>query len=234
MHGMSEPQSVTAPAIFPAAAASFALPGPAGKLELATDVPDGADARAGTAIICHPHPQHGGSLRNKVVTMLERSLRESGLATVRFNFRGVGDSEGGYDEGDGESGDLVAVAQWVRKLRPNDALWLAGFSFGAYVALRTARSLAADALLTVAPPVGRWDFAGVATPECPWLVVQGEDDEVVDPQAVFDWVDTLDPKPTLIRMPDTGHFFHRRLMDLRGAVKNAVRDWLPPPAAHEA
>jgi uncharacterized protein len=218
-----------APAGFPDASATFALTGPAGMLEAATAVPEPGQARAGTAVICHPNPQQGGTMRNKVVTMLERSLRESGLATVRFNFRGTGASGGEFDNGDGETGDLVAVAQWVRQVRPDDALWLAGFSFGSYIALRSARSLGADVLITVAPPVDRYEFAELAMPTCPWLVVQGEDDEVVDPQAVFDWVGTLDPKPTLIRMPETGHFFHRRLMDLRGAVKNAVRGWLPPP-----
>jgi alpha/beta superfamily hydrolase len=216
-----------APSGFPDAPATFALPGPAGVLEVATAVSEPDCARAGTAVICHPNPQQGGTMRNKVVTMLERALRESGLATVRFNFRGVGASTGAFDNGDGESGDLVAVAQWVRRVRPGDALWLAGFSFGSYIALRSARSLGADALITVAPPAGRYEFAELAMPTCPWLVVQGEDDEVVDPQGVFDWIETLDPKPTLIRMPETGHFFHRRLMDLRGAVKNAVRAWLP-------
>jgi len=217
-----------APAGFPDAPATFALPGPAGTLEVATAVPEPDQARTGTVVICHPNPQQGGTMRNKVVTMLERSFRESGLATARFNFRGVGASTGEFDHGDGESGDLVAVAQWVRQAQPGDALWLAGFSFGSYIALRSARSLGADALVTVAPPVGRYEFAELAMPNCPWLVVQGEDDEVVDPQGVFDWVETLDPQPTLIRMPETGHFFHRRLMDLRGAVKTAVRPWLPP------
>jgi alpha/beta superfamily hydrolase len=216
-----------APTGFPDRPTTFALPGPAGTLEVATAVPEAECARAGTALICHPNSQQGGTMRNKVVTMVERSLRESGLATVRFNFRGVGASTGAFDNGDGESGDLVAVAQWVRKARPGDALWLAGFSFGSYVALRSARSLGADALVLVAPPAGRYDFGEIAAPGCPWLVVQGEEDEVVDPQSVFDWIEGLDPKPTVVRMPDTGHFFHRRLMDLRGAVKNAVRGWLP-------
>jgi hypothetical protein len=76
--------------------------------------------------------------------------------------------------------------------------------------------------------VGRWDFSTVAMPACPWLIVQGEADEVVEPQAVFDWVETLEHKPELVRMPETSHFFHRRLMDLRGAIKHAVRGWLPP------
>lgn len=223
---MSEPLA-PAPTGFPDRPSTFALPGPAGTLEVATAVPEPECARAGTVVICHPNSQQGGTMRNKVVTMLERGLRESGLATVRFNFRGVGASTGAFDNGDGESGDLVAVAQWVRKSRPGDALWLAGFSFGSYVALRSARSLGADALVLVAPPAGRYDFDEIAAPGCPWLVVQGEEDEVVDPQSVFDWIESLDPKPTLIRMPDTGHFFHRRLMDLRGAVKNAVRGWLP-------
>lgn len=225
---MSEPLP-PAPSGFPASSMRFLLPGPAGSLEVATAVPEPGQARAGIAVICHPNPSQGGTMRNKVVTMLERSLRESGLATVRFNFRGIGASTGEYDDGDGERGDLVAVAQWVRKQCPGDALWLAGFSFGSYVALACARSLAADALITVAPPVGRYEFGEMATPGCPWLVVQGDDDDVVDPQGVFDWIETLDPKPVLVRMPDTGHFFHRRLMDLRGVVKNAVRGWLPPP-----
>lgn len=225
---MSEPL-LPAPAGFPDDPATFALPGPAGVLEVATAVPDSAHARAGTVVICHPNPQQGGTMRNKVVTMLERSLRESGLATVRFNFRGTGASAGTHDNGDGERGDLTAVAQWVRKVHPDDALWLAGFSFGSYVVLCCARSLGADALVAVAPPVDRYECAELATPGCPWLVVQGEDDEVVDPQSVFDWVETRNPKPTLVRMPETGHFFHRRLMDLRGVVKNGVRGWLPPP-----
>lgn len=218
-----------APSAFPDAAATFALPGPAGTLEVATAVPEPDAAREGTAVICHPNPQQGGTLRNKVVTMLERALRECGLATVRFNFRGTGASTGTFDHGDGERGDLTAVAGWVRQVRPGDVLWLAGFSFGSYIVLRSARALGADALITVAPPVGRYEFGELALPTCPWLVVQGEDDEVVDPQGVFDWIESLESKPVLVRMPETGHFFHRRLMDLRGAVKNGVRGWLPPP-----
>lgn len=214
---------------FPERAATFMLTGPAGRLETATDVADRAHARRGTAVICHPHPLQGGTMHNKVVTMLERALRESGLDTVRFNFRGTGASEGRYADGIGEREDLAAVAAWVRRVRPDDALWLAGFSFGSYVTLSMAAALRADALISVAPPVGRWPFDGFALPDCHWLVVMGEADEVVDPKAVFDWIATLERPPELIRMPDTGHFFHRRLMDLRGAVKHAVRDWLPPP-----
>jgi hypothetical protein len=170
-------------------------------------------------------------MHNKVVTIIERSVRELGFDTVRFNFRGIGKSEGEFDEGIGESDDLAAVVQWARSVRPGAALWLAGFSFGSYVALRSARSLEADALITVAPPVGRWEFESIDLPDCPWLVVQGEEDEVVDPERVFTWVEDLAVSPQLVRMPETSHFFHRRLMDLRGAIKNAMRSHLPKSSA---
>lgn len=212
---------------FPAASAALNLPGPAGVLETLVDLPE-QDARRGTAVICHPHPLHGGTLHNKVVTMLSRSLAELGLATVRFNFRGVGASAGTYDDGNGETDDLRAVVDWVRRERPDDALWLAGFSFGSYVALRAAASLAPQQLIQIAPPVGRWAFETITLPDCPWLIVQGEADEVVDPAAVFAWAANLPKNAQLVRIPDTSHFFHRRLMDLRGAVKNGVRDNLPP------
>jgi uncharacterized protein len=215
------------PTVFPPEEASFALGGPAGKLEALANVAEPAQARRGVAVICHPNPVQGGTMHNKVVTMLERSLRECGLATVRFNFRGTGASEGSYDEGEGESEDLAAVAAWARRVCPGDALWLAGFSFGSYVTIRNAARLGAAALVSIAPPAGRFALHELQPPSCPWLIVQGEADEVVDPQAVFDWIDSLPVKPELVRMPDTGHFFHRRLMDLRGAVKHAVQPWLP-------
>jgi alpha/beta superfamily hydrolase len=215
------------PASFPAEEASFALAGPAGKLEAISNVAEPAEARRGVAVICHPNPVQGGTMHNKVVTMVERSLRESGLDTVRFNFRGTGASEGSYDEGEGESEDLAAVVAWVRRVRPDDALWLAGFSFGSYVTIRNAARLRAAALVSIAPPAGRFALTSVEPPPCPWLIVQGEADEVVEPQAVFDWIDSLPVTPELVRMPETSHFFHRRLMDLRGAVKHAVQPWLP-------
>jgi alpha/beta superfamily hydrolase len=227
MGSMNEPLADT-PDTFPAEASSFALAGPAGKLEVTTDATDQAEARRGTVVICHPHPLQGGTMHNKVVTKLERSLRESGLDTVRFNFRGVGASEGEFDNGLGEGDDLAAVVAWARRVHPGDALWLAGFSFGSFVTISNAVRLQADALVSIAPPAGRWDFSSLRTPTCPWLIVQGDEDEIVDPQAVYDWIDSLDAEPVLVRMPETSHFFHRRLMDLRGAVKHGVKDWLPP------
>jgi len=229
MRTMSNESSSSAPTEFPRESASFLLPGPVGDLEVACEPAEtrAKSPPAGIAVICHPHPLHGGTMHNKVVTIIERSLRELGLDTVRFNFRGIGKSAGTFDEGEGESDDLASVVRWARTVRPEVPLWLAGFSFGSYVALRNAKPLDADALITIAPPVGRWDFDAIELPDCPWLVVQGEEDEVVDPQLVFDWVESLDVSPHLVRMPETSHFFHRRLMDLRGAVKNAMRVYLP-------
>ena len=221
---------MAAPA-FPSESTTLLLDGPAGALEVAVDRSDAAPLPA-VAIICHPLPIEGGTMHNKVVTMLARSLRELGLDTVRFNFRGTGNSEGSFDDGVGEADDLRAVATWVRAQRPEAALWLAGFSFGAYVSLRMAAELQPSMLISIAPPVRRsWDFDSLVPPTCPWLVIQGEADEVVDPQAVFDWIDTMRDPPDLVRMPGTGHFFHRKLMDLRGAIKHGVRPWLPPVAA---
>ncbi len=225
---MSSVPAAPPPSHFPVEHAAFLLPGPAGPIEVAATPaePDGPPVR-GVAVICHPHPLHGGTMHNKVVTILERALRELGLACVRFNFRGVGQSGGVHDEGHGETDDLAAVVAWARRASPGDALWLAGFSFGSYVSLAAARRLGADALVSVAPPVGRWDFDSIELPDCPWLVVQGEEDEVVDPAAVFAWIDTLPNPPQLVRMPETSHFFHRRLMDLRGVIRHAMRAHLP-------
>ena len=215
---------------FPAEAASLLLPGAAGPIEIAVGVP-GEGAREGVAIICHPHPLQGGTMFNKVVTTLDRGLGELGLATVRFNFRGVGQSAGVHDEGRGETDDLVAVAEWARRERPRAALWLAGFSFGSYVALRAAAKIVPQQMILVAPPIGRWEFAGIEWPRCPVLIVQGGDDDIVDPAAVAEWAAQQEPPPTFVRMAGAGHFFHRRLIDLRGAVRNGVRDNLPPPIA---
>ena len=214
---------------FPSESGPLHLTGPAGRLEVMVDLPESGQERAGVAVVCHPNPPDGGTLHNKVVTMTARALSELGIAAVRFNFRGVGQSEGKFDEGRGEILDLLAVTDWVRKVRPDDALWLGGFSFGSWVALQGARQLPVKQMISLAPPVGLRDFAGVLPPPCPWLVVMPEADEIVEPQKVYDWIDGLQDKPTLVRMPDTSHFFHRRLMDLRGAVKNGVRKNLPPP-----
>lgn len=213
---------------FPTASGPIELTGPAGRIEAYCELPRPEDARRAVAVVCHPHPPDGGTMDNKVVTTITRAFSELGIASLRFNFRGVGASEGEYDAGRGETLDLLAVAQWAIARCPGDAFWLGGFSFGAWVALRAARQLPVKQMVCIAPPVGFRDFTGVPPPPCPWLVVQGEADDVVDPQAVFDWVAAAENPPTLVRMQEAGHFFHRRLVDLRGAIRNGVAKPLPP------
>lgn len=212
---------------FPDSAAHFLLEGAAGTIEVATDRP-AQSPRLGTALICHPHPLHGGSMQNKVVTTTERALRELGLSTLRFNFRGVGQSQGSYDEGRGEGEDLLLLAQWVRTARPRDVLWLAGFSFGAFVSITRAAAIAPAQLISLAPPVGRWQFEAIAYPQCPWLVIQPEADEVVDAAAVFAWAGQLAPRIDLVRFPNASHFFHGQLTTLRDAIQTRSRAPLPP------
>lgn len=215
------------PDAFPTEQTEFFLTGPAGRLECIADVPEADSARPATVVLCHPHPQHGGTMRNKVVTIMERSMREIGLATVRFNFRSTGESEGEFDDGYGELQDLLAVVDWVQRTRPDDDLWLAGFSFGAWISLKAAQELPVRMLVSIAPPVERYGFAELLPPQCPWLVVQGDEDEVVSSDAVVAWAEQFDQRPDLVVMEGGGHFFHRRLMDLRGLLKNALQKQLP-------
>jgi alpha/beta superfamily hydrolase len=214
------------PTRFPDGAARFLLDGPAGAIEVAVDTPS-TGVRKGSAILCHPHSLHGGSMTNKVVTTAERALRDLGLRTLRFNFRGVGQSQGTFDDGRGEGEDLLRIAQWLRSARPDDALWLAGFSFGAYVSIARAAEIAPAQLISLAPPVGRWQFETITYPDCPWLAIQPEADEVVDAAAVYAWAEALGPRVELVRFPDTSHFFHGQLTTLREAIHAHVRAPLP-------
>ncbi len=214
------------PTRFPDGAARFLLDGPAGAIEVAVDTP-ATQVRKGSAILCHPHSLHGGSMTNKVVTTAERALRDLGLRTLRFNFRGVGQSQGTFDDGRGEGDDLVRIAQWLRSVRPDDALWLTGFSFGAYVSIARAAEIAPAQLISLAPPVGRWQFQTIAYPDCPWLAIQPEVDEVVDAAAVYAWAEALGSRIELLRFPHTSHFFHGHLTQLREAIHAHVRAPLP-------
>lgn len=214
------------PVAFPSASGPFQLDGPAGVIECLADHPEPELARAGVAILCHPHPEHGGTMRNKVVTIMERSLRELGLKTVRFNFRGVGESEGVFDEGVGEADDCRSVIRWVQSVCPNEPIWLGGFSFGAFISIKVAHEFPIQQLLSIAPPAGRYGMDELTPPQCPWLVVQGDEDEVVSAEAVKQWVADIEPSPQLVMMDGAGHFFHRRLMDLRGLIKNHVQSSL--------
>ena len=193
------------------------IPGPAGPLEGITDCPD-KETRGAVAVILHPHPLYGGTLHNKVVHYLSRTCNQLGIPSLRFNFRGVGESGGVYDDGRGETEDCLAVLDWVQERRPGFDIWLAGFSFGAYVAYRSVRRHPCiRRLLTVAPPVNLFDFTVLPAPSCPWTLIQGELDELVPATSVENWVDTLPVQPRQILLP-ADHFFHGQLNALQAAL----------------
>lgn len=213
---------------FPCGNAPFFLDGPMGRIELLTSCPAPDKIVAATAVLCHPHTLHGGTMHNKVVHTLARGFVDLGLRTVRFNFRGAGASAGSYDHGVGETEDLLAVLDWVRAQCPHDALWLAGFSFGAYVALRACARRPVAGLITVAPPVNLYDFTVLPSAPTPWLVIQGEQDEIVPALAVVSWAQRLTSVPDLMLMTGAGHFFHQRLGDLRTVVTGSLTRHFPP------
>lgn len=195
------------------------LPGPAGGLEAVLEAP--REPAAALAVVCHPHPLHGGTLHNKVVHTLARSFVRLGARSLRFNFRGVGASEGEHAAGDGEVDDALAAARWLVGRYPGRRLYLAGFSFGALVALRAAPALDCAGLVTVAPPVARLPEPFVR-PDCAWLVVQGGADDIVAPADVSRFVAGLADPPRLEIMADAGHFFHGRLPELGRLVEHEL------------
>jgi hypothetical protein len=198
------------------------IAGPVGSLEAVAEEASGAP-RSSYAVVCHPHPLHGGTMENKVVTTLGRALRTEGVATLRFNFRGVEHSTGAFDNGQGETEDARAVADYGALRWPGRRLMLAGFSFGAFVALRLAQVEPIELLITVAPPIDRFDFSALQAPRAPWVVVQGDADDVVDPERVIAWVGSFAPPPHLVVVPGVGHFFHGHLAELRDALGAALR-----------
>ena len=194
--------------------------GPAGPIEVVHNIPE--TALRGIALVCHPHPLQGGTLDNKVVQTLAKALFALHYAAVRFNFRGVGRSAGTFDEGVGETDDALAVLAHARR-RFGEALpvVLAGFSFGAYIAVRASERIQAERLVLVGPAVGRFPIRHVPDDT---IVIHGEEDDVVPLADVFAWA-----RPQalpIVVFPGCGHFFHGRLPQLARMVTSC---WTPPP-----
>ncbi|MDD2049120.1 alpha/beta hydrolase [Pseudomonas putida] len=196
------------------------IDGPVGQLEaLYLDV---ADAR-GVVLLCHPNPVQGGTMTNKVVSMLQRTARDAGYITLRFNYRGVGASAGSHDMGSGEVDDAQAAATWLLEKHPQLPLTLMGFSFGGFVAASLGGRLEAKGielkhLFMVAPAVMRLQDHDTLPQGCALSVIQPETDEVIDPQLVYDWSDTLARPHELLKVAECGHFFHGKLTDLKERV----------------
>lgn len=208
--------------MIPPRAEPLTLAGSAGAIEALVEDPGAGGAPAACMVVCHPHPLHGGTMNNKVVTTLARAANELGMPALRFNYRGVGASAGSFDDGNGETDDALTAVAHARQRWPHAALWLAGFSFGGHVALRASTRDIGDLarLITVAPAITR-HYANpqeIRPPACPWLVVQGDADEVIDAAAVIAWCGRITPPPRLVVLPGVGHFFHGQLAALKDAA----------------
>lgn len=214
---------------------TFFISGRQGQLEvLASDV-----LKNGTAqpiligVVCHPHPLFHGTMNNKVVTTIIKTWHDLEVPTVRFNFRGVGKSEGRYGDGIGETEDLQTVLDWLRSQNPNSEFWLGGFSFGSYISMGVAsrNQYPIQALLSIAPPVHLFNFAAVAIPTCPWVIIQGQQDEIVSYASVSEWYSEAQLKTQnmdieLLTLPRASHFFHGQLIELKAMIRTAMEPLL--------
>lgn len=196
------------------APAKLAIAGPAGELEVAVTQPRGAVR--GLALVAHPHPLYGGTMDNKVVQTLARAFAATGHVVWRMNFRGVGSSEGIFDDGRGELDDFRALAEHARSRHPGLPLTLAGFSFGGYVVSHLAKELDPRKLVLVAPAVGRFPVADVPDHT---LVIHGEEDDVVTLAEVLAWA--RPQKLPITVVPGAGHFFHGDLLKLQHVVTHS-------------
>ena len=194
----------------------FYLDGDAGKMQCLLDLPE--HEPRGIALVAHPHPLYGGTMENKVAQTLARTFVTLGYAVARFNFRGVGESEGVYDDGRGEVDDMAIMYEHMRARYPDLPITLTGFSFGTFVQAQFAQRLAADGrpaerLVLVGTAAGKWPMPPVPQDT---ILIHGEQDDTITMQQVFDWARPLDIPVTII--PGADHFFHRKL----GHIKNLV------------
>jgi hypothetical protein len=209
------------------------IDGAAGRIEVASAVPESARA---CAVIAHPHPLFGGTMDNKVITTLAKAFTDAGIAAYRFNFRGVGASEGKHDEGRGESEDLVRVVEHARAQAGGAPLYLAGFSFGGAVATRASEALEFHQLLLVAPGFRRIAEHGMGEAPDPHdpnlgspgrhtsantVIVHGDLDETVPLSDSIAWA-TPREVPVVV-VPGGEHFFHRKLHVLKAIVEKWIR-----------
>lgn len=213
---------------FPASKATIA--GSAGAIEVSSHISD-VRAPVAVAVVTHPHPLYGGTMDNKVTTTLARALFDAGAATYRFNFRGVGATEGGHDDGRGETADLLSVVAHASAAHPGLSLWLSGFSFGAAVTLAASEQVRCTEMVLVAPGFSRMSHwqnvsSGGVAPQST-LLIHGEKDETVPLLDSLNWARPREIAVTVV--PDADHFFHQRLHILRRIIGR----WMAPYAHHQ-
>lgn len=197
------------------------LDGPVGKLQA---IYQAGDPDKAAVVVCHPHPQFGGTMRNKVVYWIARAFENLGHPVLRFNFRGVEQSEGSWDEGHGEADDAAAALDWLHEKHPDVPLWLAGFSFGCYAGLNAAiHDDRVERMFAVAPAVNLWDFSFVLNDSAlhhdnrPLKIIHGTADELVPHDMVSAWVEMLGGVE-YCEIDGAGHFFPEHMQQLQEAL----------------
>jgi len=169
-------------------------------------------------VICHPHPLFGGTMRNKVVYWMARAFEDFGHPVLRFNFRGVEQSDGTWDAGDGESEDAGAALDWMHERHPDVPLWLAGFSFGCFAGLKAAvNDERIERMFAVAPAVNLWDFSFMRNETRPLKVIHGTADELVPHVMVSAWVELLE-SAEYVEIEEASHFFPNHMVHLQSAL----------------
>lgn len=201
---------------------SHLIQGPGGVLEVRLAIPPAWQPTQPFVVIAHPHPLHGGSLTNKVVHTMAKSAYTTGVATLRFNFRGVGQSTGEFADGIGELQDLLSVVQWMQQQYPQAPCWLAGFSFGGYITAAAHALAQAQYLLLVAPAMNLFDVTQVRINTIPWLVIMDKQDEVVSATTVQAWIEQQSTPPEIEWLEGVGHYFHGKLKLLSDLCQQAL------------
>ena len=210
-----------------------------GDLQLEGELHAPADA-TGAAVICHPHPLYGGNMHNNVVAALDEGFRRLGYATLRFNFRGVGRSQGTFDHGQGELSDAAAALDWVQSANPEArACWIAGFSFGAWIGMQLLmRRPEVEGFLSIAAPASLYDFSILAPCPSSGLFVHGDKDAVVPVSSVGTLVEKLKTQKGIVIeqniMKGANHFFDGKVENLMEVVNEYLDRRLPNERANTA
>ncbi len=208
--------------------------GPEGRLEGRYQIVKTPNAPI--ALLLHPHPEHGGTMNNKIVYALYQAFARRGYAALRFNFRGVGRSQGSFDRGEGELSDAAAALDWLQANNPNaSACWVGGFSFGAWIGMQLLmRRPEIDGFLSIAPPANMYDFSFLAPCPSSGLIVNGDRDDVVPPDSVTKLVTKLSQQRHITVdhrvIPGANHYFHGRMTELVGHIDSYLNAALAPAA----